>query len=416
MAAGSRRTWIIVLIVVLVVVAIVIAALLVTSRRVTVPDVKGKSQAEAAKLLEDAGLKLGAVTPTPAASAKPGVIVAQEPAAGANADKGSAVAVTVSSGPGTAAVPDVVGMAEAKAMDTLQSDGFTSQSARQYDAVAPEGEVMAQLPTAGMQAFEGSTVGLLVSLGHPSHVTVPDVSGMTQEEATSTLATESLVAVPVDAYDDQVPKGSVASQEPTAGVTVTPLSEIIIVVSLGKGTTTVTVPDVVGQSQTAAVDALKAAGLGATTAQAFSSSVTKGYVIAQDPAAGAKVEQGGKVGLLVSLGGAPKPSPTPTNSPSPAPSASSPPPSVEPTLPPDTGVPLVKVPDVVGLTSEEAGARLTDLGLRPVPLKAPSAPVAANTVIAQLPAADESVPKTYPVLLLVSLGPPAQVNPVPASQ
>ena len=48
-------------------------------------------------------------------------------------------------------------------------------------------------------------------------------------------------------------------------------------------------------------------------------------------------------------------------------------------------------------------------------LKQPSATVAADTVIAQLPTAGESVPKTYPVLLLVSLGPP-QASQLPASQ
>ena len=407
----SRRTWIIVL-VVIVAAAIALAILLTTSRRVTVPDVTGKSQAEAAAVLQNAGLKLGAVTPTPQASARPGVVVGQEPAAGGKAEKGSAVAVTVSSGPGTAAVPSVVGMPESQAKDTLQSAGFASQSATQYDTAAPKGEVLEQLPTAGMQAYKGSAVGLLVSLGNPSHVTVPDVSGMTQAEATSALADVSLVAVPVEAYDDQVPKGSVASQEPTPGVKVTPLSEVIIVVSLGKGTTTVTVPDVTGQSQSAATDALTTAGLGATTAEAFSASVTKGYVIAQDPSAGAKVEQGAKIGLLVSLGPAPRPSPTPTASPSASPSS---PPEGGATPPPDIGVPQVKVPDVVGLTSDEAVKKLTELGLRPLPLKEPSATVAAGTVISQLPAAGESVPKTYPVLLLVSLGPP-QPSQLPASQ
>ncbi len=73
------------------------------------------------------------------------------------------------------------------------------------------------------------------------------------------------------------------------------------------------------------------------------------------------------------------------------------------------------MPDVVGMTSDEAQAAITDLGLRPVPLQAPSETQAKGTVFAQLPAAGMRLPQTFPVLLLVSLGPPAQVNPLPAS-
>jgi beta-lactam-binding protein with PASTA domain len=76
---------------------------------------------------------------------------------------------------------------------------------------------------------------------------------------------------------------------------------------------------------------------------------------------------------------------------------------------------LVKVPDVVGMTSEKAQAAITDRGLRPVSLQAPSETQAEGTVFAQFPAAGTRLPQTFPVLMLVSLGPPAQVNPLPAT-
>ena len=59
---------------------------------------------------------------------------------------------------------------------------------------------------------------------------------------------------------------------------------------------------------------------------------------------------------------------------------------------------------------------LEELGLRPVPLDAPNATAAAGTVYAQLPAAGTEVPKTYPVLLLVSTGAGLQVSPSPAGE
>ena len=83
----------------------------------------------------------------------------------------------------------------------LADAGFVPASAMQYDLTAPAGQVVEQLPAAGEQATAGSQVGLLVSKGRPEvSVSVPDVTGMTQDEATTALADAGLVAVPVEAY------------------------------------------------------------------------------------------------------------------------------------------------------------------------------------------------------------------------
>ena len=280
------------------------------------PDVTGKTQAEAAQALEDAGLSVGEVNEASDPDAEPGTVVRQDPAAGEEVDEGSQVGLTLSSGPATATVPDVTGMTEAEATGTLQDAGFASASASQYDLTAPVGEVLAQLPQAGQDAAPGSPVGLLVSKGRPEvTVAVPDVTGMTADEATTTLADAALTAVPVEAYVADVPAGDVADQEPAPGALVAPLSEVLVTVSLGEGTTGVKVPDVVGLREAAAADEMEAAGLVVTTARAYSDEVAAGRVIAQAPKAGAKVDDGADAGLLVSLGALPSPSPTPSPSP-----------------------------------------------------------------------------------------------------
>jgi serine/threonine-protein kinase len=413
MAGPRRRTWIILLVVVAAVAGL--AAWLLLAGGVTVPDVTGKTQAEAVQLLEGAGLEVGQVAQVADQVVPAGAVVSQDPAAGAEVDGGSAVSLTVSSGPGTAEVPDVTGMNVADAQEELTAAGFEPVTSFQYDAEAPKDEVMAQLPAGGDQAYPGSSVGLLVSRGLPERVDVPDVTGMSQQDATNALADAGLQAVPVEAYDDEAPEGTVADQDPAAGTTVTPLSEVLVTVSLGEGTATVTVPDVVGQVQDDAEDELAAAGLDATSAQAYSDVVDEGVVISQEPAAGEKVEEGGTVGLLVSLGPSPASGSTSSPSPSPSPSASEPP-GGGITPPPDIAVDIVTVPDLVGMQGEQAQAELTELGLRPVPLEAPSETVAAGTVAAQLPRAGTRLPQTFPVLLLVSLGPPPQVNPLPADE
>jgi eukaryotic-like serine/threonine-protein kinase len=449
----SRRAWIIIIVVLAVVAAALVAVLLVSGGGgVAVPDVSGKTQAEATTALQDAGFVVGDVKQVADQSVPAGSVVSQDPVAGSTADKGSAVALSVSSGPGTSSVPNVTGMDVAAAQGAVSAAGFKPQTAYEYDLKAPAGQVMAQLPAPGEQAYPGADVGLLVSKGMPESTKVPEVTGLTEEAATSALAEAGLKAVPTEAYSDTVAQGLVAGQDPAAGAAVIPLSDVLIEVSLGKGQTTVTVPDLVGLTKSAAGDALKSLGLPAKVAEAYSSSVKAGVVMGQEPAAGVKVEPAATVGVLVSLGPAPSPTPTPspsatttstpkptptpsptktatpkptptptktatptpaptrTSTPLPTPSPTAWPPVIDP--PPDTGVETVTVPDLVGQTVQEAEAELTKLGLEPRVIHEPSVTEAKGVVMKQFPVAETAVPQTYPVFLLVSSGPPAQVNPL----
>lgn len=67
----------------------------VDSKQTTVPDVKGKSLAEAQQMVTDAQLKAGDITKTPASSDQVDKVIAQTPGAGTKIDCGSTVALTV---------------------------------------------------------------------------------------------------------------------------------------------------------------------------------------------------------------------------------------------------------------------------------------------------------------------------------
>jgi hypothetical protein len=66
---------------------------------VTVPNVIGQSQAEAARTLTGAGLVLGSLTPQPSMEIAPGIVSTEVPPAGSRVEIGSAVSLTVSAGP-----------------------------------------------------------------------------------------------------------------------------------------------------------------------------------------------------------------------------------------------------------------------------------------------------------------------------
>jgi serine/threonine-protein kinase len=93
----------------------------------------------------------------------PGTVVSQDPAAGADAAKGSRVGIAVSKGTGMVTVPNVVGMPRAEAEAQL-STAKLEANVVEVPSTQPAGTVVAQNPVGG-QAREGSTVRLNVAQG-----------------------------------------------------------------------------------------------------------------------------------------------------------------------------------------------------------------------------------------------------------
>jgi len=137
---------------------------------VPAPALGGLDKDKAAATLAASGLKLGVVTESFDASVSAGMVASQTPAAGADAPKGSAVALVISKGPQPVALPTVKGKTQADATKALQGAGFKVKSEQKADT-AKKGTVIAQTPTSG-EAQPGSTVTIAVSSGL---VKVPDV-------------------------------------------------------------------------------------------------------------------------------------------------------------------------------------------------------------------------------------------------
>ena len=122
-----------------------------------------------------------------------GRVFAQSPTAGTEVDEGSTVTIRVSSGTGTTAVPNAVGLGEAEARDRLVSAGFEVETEEVFSDREP-GTVVSQNPAAGAQAADGDTVTIQVSKG-TGQVDVPNVVGMTRGEAEAALSSAQLEAM-----------------------------------------------------------------------------------------------------------------------------------------------------------------------------------------------------------------------------
>ena len=194
-------------------------------------------------------------------------------------------------------VPEVVGMMEDDAIATLEEVGLEAEVEDQTNRRIDEGEVFKQDPEAGEEAETGDTVTITVSTGI-AQTTVPEVVGMTLDEATTKLEDARLEvgAVTRVTADDAEPN-EVLQQSPDAGREVDRGQEVDLVVARGA-----TVPDVVGESQESAEAILDGAGYSVDVLTAPSDEFDEGIVFAQDPGAGTELDEGSTVTISVSEG------------------------------------------------------------------------------------------------------------------
>lgn len=115
-------------------------------------------------------------------------------------------------------VPEVVNTNLDAATARLESMGLSLEVAEKvYDDNTLPGTIVEQKPQQGTQVKNGETVSVVVCLG-PESAAVPDLDGMTQEEAANALAPLGLhVGVVTHRQDSDAPRGTVIEQYPEQG-------------------------------------------------------------------------------------------------------------------------------------------------------------------------------------------------------
>lgn len=168
---------------------------------------------------------------------------------------------------------------------------------------------------------------LMVGLNKaPANIDLPDVTGLTVQEAESKLKEIKVnYQISSEEYDAEVEKGKIISQDPPAGYKVLENSTVSIIVS--KGTELVKVPKLVGTTFEEAESSLNDVNLNVEKIEETSQKIQEGIVIRQDPKENTEVKAGDTVKVYVSIG---------------------------------TGIKQVAVPSVVGETEENAKKSLTE--------------------------------------------------------
>ncbi len=177
----------------------------------------------------------------------------------------------------------------------------------------------------------GGTLAYL-NITNPAEVELPELVGMSKEEAQKTAEDLKLVfEVSSEEYNKDVPEGYVISQDPTyiADYNVKEGSTVKVVISKGQEKTTV--PNVEGEEKNEAIKMIEDAKLKAEVVEETSKTVKEGYVISQEVEADSEAYAGDTIKIHVSTG---------------------------------TGIKQVNVISVIGQDEATAKTNLSNLGLK----------------------------------------------------
>ncbi len=236
---GKSRAWIWVLLIVLLLLALGGGAYALLNSggddtvEATVPDVVGDRERAAVEAIEAEGLEVDVQRVDSDANEK-GRVTDQDPDAGEVVDEGDTVTLEVGAGPDTIEVPDVVGDRRQDAEAEIADAGLTVGDFTTTESTDPKGTVLSSNPSAGIPVAPGTTVTLEVSSG-PTEV--PDVVGLSQDEAESAIDDAGLNVSVTEEETDEAEEGTVTAQSPEGGGDAVPGDTVTITVAVAPETT-----------------------------------------------------------------------------------------------------------------------------------------------------------------------------------
>lgn len=276
----QRRGWIIALSVLGLILVIVLGALLIPkllsggsgggSGQIQVPNVVGQSQAAASQQINQAKLvaTIKQVTcQAPAGGAAPctadqvGKVIGTDPPAGSSVNQGATVTLSVGVQAQPVNVPDLTGMSPAQAQQALQKANL--QLSNQTPATQPVtdttqiGKVVGQNPAANTQVQPGTTITITIG-SQPQNVSVPNEIGKTYDAARTDLANNGF-KVSEKMQPSSQPANQVIDMNPEPNTQVAPNTTVTLIVSDGSQAQ-ITMPNIVGMTQSAAQQQLAGAG------------------------------------------------------------------------------------------------------------------------------------------------------------
>lgn len=197
------------------------ATLIIKSEdKIIVPELVGKDVVYALQTLSDLGVNTKVKGAEYNSRIPKNHIIFQSPSPGSEIKKGRDIKIVISKGAETILMPNLIGLSLQQAHIILEENdlkrGYLSKT---HTNETRKGEIAAQSPQTGSAVSRETSVDLLVSLGgRPRAMKMPDLNGMTVEEAVAVI--ENIGLIPGKRTfrpDDAKSKNTVIAQNPLFG-------------------------------------------------------------------------------------------------------------------------------------------------------------------------------------------------------
>ncbi|WP_329554046.1 Stk1 family PASTA domain-containing Ser/Thr kinase [Streptomyces sp. NBC_00696] len=203
--------------------------------KVVVPSVVGQSVDDATSTLEGDKYKFVVKTKQKVSGEDPGTVLDQDPALGAEVQKGTTITLTVAKAQAKSTVPDVSGKSCDDAKAQMQQNDLVGNCTEVATTDTNlNGKVVATSPAAGTQVDKNSAVN--IQIGKVSQTQVPNVVGQTVKNAKQILQQNGFTNIQFADNSDQGDNAIVTQQDPGQGTQVNdPGSTQINLTSVGTG-------------------------------------------------------------------------------------------------------------------------------------------------------------------------------------
>ena len=197
-------------------------------------------------------------------------------------------------------VPDLTGSSQTEALNDLQSLGFKVGIENSAHPDVPEGSVIRTQPPANTSTNPDTLVTIIVSVG-PEAYPIPYVVDLETERAIYVIEESGFtIGQKIEVNDDNVPIGFIISQNPMAGKKMGPGSTVDLVIS--SGPSLIELGDLSRKSVEDATQILETLGLEFETLEEYSEDIEEGLVSGTLPEAGEIITPDDVVTIIVSLG------------------------------------------------------------------------------------------------------------------
>lgn len=268
---------------------------------IKIPNFIGLNQSEINEILEENNLLLGSITQKDS-DKEAGEVIDQEPKFGEEVEPNSRINFVISSGKKTTIVPNLIGLDEDAAKRLLEQAKLNIGSINKEYSSEKENSIINQSPNFNEIVDVDSKVDITISEGEEL-IQVPDLTGLTRENAIDKLNELNLNLGNVEYQDSNEPDGVIIKQNPKSGSRISTETEVDITISKQNGEDNVRIDDVEGKNINEAINSLSSSGFNIYQIdKKYSRDVKKNVVINQSGGSNGYAPKGSDIKLTVSLG------------------------------------------------------------------------------------------------------------------